>query len=638
LYWDSYNTQWTLRGGAGKTLTMQASLYDADYTQYDYTLTLVEDGLFNNKPRYRSLTNPFQQCFYVRGLVAADNRWEFYFGVDNFAVLKSDANALSPENVTSWESVFDDTQQPQYALVIEADVTSSGSNAAYWYSKLNAQSSNIQPPTDSASAWDIATTTANDPNSGAVAASLFVDPDGDNNTILYTALIPGTSSNYLSIAYASPVLTSANIAATIDGDAITIVPSAKGAMVISGISAPTGLNVRLISTGTYSSNKPLYSQSGATTGINNTVLAYNGSVWTLTRRDGSNSITYQAEAESNADFPDGITFGTPTVGSGVPTISAAVSSAAQVIAYVNTTTVGVYVNAAGFVDVTGSVAATPRAYLTGGIAPTSPTTGIPFLHYVDGDAAATQPTNGNLFARTGAWPNRHVYKCIDDGSLLGHSITWQLQNDLPGWREWRYDDHKGFASDDYKIQDSRYWQNYSYDIQCNSDPTTWRDAFLKFVHPAGLKLFTSLLLEMQSLNVWDSYISYGLTNPQDSYSWLSALNPTDIYQRHTPKYQPGWLALGTPQYVFAALLAESGIALSREVVMVFQFIISNDASQRQLVGQDYDLNGIKFRDPSRLGDGFLGSDRTISSMMDSGSDSYAYKNLNVASIVTQVAS
>jgi hypothetical protein len=257
------------------------------------------------------------------------------------------------------------------------------------------------------------------------------------------------------------------------------------------------------------------------------------------------------------------------------------------------------------------------------------TVGTAVLALIDGDTNATQPTNGNLYARTGTFPNRTVYKCVDDGSLPGHSIIWQLQTEP----EWQYEDHKGFASDSYKIQDSNYWQNYSYDIQSNSDASVWRDSFLKFVHPAGLKLFTSLLLEIQSLNVWDSFISYGLTNLQDRYSWLSALNPTDTYQRHTPKYQPGWLSIGNLEYIFTALFAEGTISLSREVIMVFQFILASVYSERQLVSQDYDLNGIKFRDPSRLGDGFLGSDRTISSMMDSILESYAYKNLNVASVV-----
>jgi hypothetical protein len=244
----------------------------------------------------------------------------------------------------------------------------------------------------------------------------------------------------------------------------------------------------------------------------------------------------------------------------------------------------------------------------------SSTVGVPFLNFVDGDAAATQPTNGNLYARTGTFPNRTVYKCVDDGSLPGHSIIWQLQSGP----EYVYEDHKGFASDSYKIQDSNYWQNYSYDIQSNSDATVWRNAFLKFVHPAGLKLFTSLLLEIQSLNVWDSFISYQLPNPQDRYSWLGALNPTDTYQRHTPKYQPGWLSISDLEYIFTVLFAEGSIALSREVIMIFQLIMSSEYSERQLVSQEYDLNGIKFRDPSCLGDGFLGSDRTISSMINSG--------------------
>jgi hypothetical protein len=270
--------------------------------------------------------------------------------------------------------------------------------------------------------------------------------------------------------------------------------------------------------------------------------------------------------------------------------------------------------------------------------------GIPFLQLVDGDLQPATPPNGNLYARTGTWPNRKVYKCTDDGSLPGHSIIWQLQNDLPGWREWKYDDHKGFASDQYKIQDSTYWQNYSYEIQSNSDSTTWRDAFLKFVHPAGLKLFTSLLLQMQSLNSWDSYISYEITDLQNPNSWLNALLPPYIkdatvsYHQHSPKYQPGWLTNPLVQYVFTALLAQDGIPLSREVIMLLQFALSNVASERQLVNQDYDVHGLKFRDPSRLGDGFLGSDRTIQSMdltTYTNPESYRFKMLNVASIIRQ---
>ena len=265
------------------------------------------------------------------------------------------------------------------------------------------------------------------------------------------------------------------------------------------------------------------------------------------------------------------------------------------------------------------------------------TVGVPFLNFVDGDAAATQPTNGNLFARTGVFPNRVVYKCVDDGSLKGHSIIWQLQSGP----EYVYEDSKGFASDIYKIQDSTYWQNYSYDIQSNSDASVWRDAFLKFVHPAGLKLFTSLLLEMQSLNVWDSFISYELTNAQDRNSWLSALNPpyfsdaTNIYHQHSPKYQPGWLSVGAAEYIFTALFAEGSITLKRELILMLQLILVPLLSERQLVSRDYDLNGIKFRDPSRLGDGFLGSDRTIQLMIDSTLESYPYQLLNVAAVIRQ---
>jgi len=264
----------------------------------------------------------------------------------------------------------------------------------------------------------------------------------------------------------------------------------------------------------------------------------------------------------------------------------------------------------------------------------STTSGRPFLHFVDGDGDATQPVDGNVYARYGSWPNRHVYKCTDDGSLPGHSIVWVLQT-IP---EYVYEDHKGFASDAYKIQDSTYWQNYSYEISSNSDPSTWRDSFLKFVHPAGLKLFTLLLLELQSLNSWDNYISYQLPDLQNQYSWLGALIPpymadsTVSYHQHSPKYQPGWLTSSILQYVLIALRNDS-ILLSREVNVMFQFVISSLASERQLVNSDYDLNGLKFRDPSLLGNGFLGDNQTIKKMINMNDESYSYKMLNVSSII-----
>jgi hypothetical protein len=473
------------------------------------------------------------------------------------------------------------------------------------------------------------------------AARLTVNPIGADNSVLYTATTTDPNAETISVMYVVPGFQRGSAITAAYGNAgqIVVTPGTKARMVVQGAGFAS-VNGTYIYNGLVTLGGALTKQwkldNGwpTTPGAPKATISFVGSIgsWAIYY----NGVAYyisQVVSYASQPNPEAATYSTfGGSASPAPTVTPAISSAAQVIAAVNASpSASAYVTAYAAGSVTGAVAATEAANLaidflssnslqpaTGQDAVWTPmfesTTGIPFLQLVNGDAAATQPTNGNLYARTGTWPNRNVYKCINDGSLPGHSIVWQLQSGP----QWKYEDHKGFASDLYKIQDSTYWQNYSYDIQSNSDPATWRNAFLKFVHPAGLKLFTSLLLQMQSLNVWDSFISYRLTNLQDPYSWLNALNPTDTYQQHTPKYQPGWLSIADLEYIFTALFAEGTVSLSREVIMVFQFIMSSEYSQRQLVSQEYDLNGIKFRDPSRLGDGFLGSDRTISSMINSG--------------------
>lgn len=61
---------------------------------------------------------------------------------------------------------------------------------------------------------------------------------------------------------------------------------------------------------------------------------------------------------------------------------------------------------------------------------------------------------------------------------------------------------KGTISTKNKIRDSFRYQEFSYVIKSLSNEAEWRNEFLKFVHPAGLKFFVALAFEIIHDNDW----------------------------------------------------------------------------------------------------------------------------------------
>ena len=51
---------------------------------------------------------------------------------------------------------------------------------------------------------------------------------------------------------------------------------------------------------------------------------------------------------------------------------------------------------------------------------------------------------------------------------------------------------KSISSDQFKIQDSYRWQDFSYVIESEKQEVLWKKEYERFVHPAGLKLFIAL--------------------------------------------------------------------------------------------------------------------------------------------------
>ena len=209
------------------------------------------------------------------------------------------------------------------------------------------------------------------PGEGTVYASASLNPDGDNNTVLYTAKSP--AGNDISIEYtlsASSLATSI----TVTGRAIRVGLGGKArqSFVAPGAAAASGTLIRTVR------SVPNFTTSGLDeVPLTGTFwsIAFEGSYWVATRYvDGTALNTWVSSGATVS--PDVATWGTDI------TVTPAVSSAAQVISAVNNTLVSsqgaasaALVTASAVGDVSGAAAAIGATFLAGGV-----TEGVPSFH------------------------------------------------------------------------------------------------------------------------------------------------------------------------------------------------------------------------------------------------------------------
>jgi hypothetical protein len=102
-----------------------------------------------------------------------------------------------------------------------------------------------------------------------------------------------------------------------------------------------------------------------------------------------------------------------------------------------------------------------------------------------------------------------------------------------------YDDRKGFVSDQNKVHDGDFNQEYSYGVNTSISLNKWEPQYKKLVHPSGTKMFGLLRLEGTALKLTESAYDGGSTYDLSDGSWINNLHlPVG---QHTPYYQPGWL-------------------------------------------------------------------------------------------------
>jgi hypothetical protein len=212
------------------------------------------------------------------------------------------------------------------------------------------------------------------------------------------------------------------------------------------------------------------------------------------------------------------------------------------------------------------------------------------------------------------YPDYKIYKTISIDPII-----WSPADIT---RQWTPIDRKSFASDAYKIHDGYYWQKYSYDIKTSKATAEWLDDYLKFVHPAGLQLFASILMQLTSTQRWSEYVDYAAAQPQQDFMWISTQRAPHM-GAHSPYYQPGWLSINARRIdVFARALRlnEQDINLYNLVYHILHIYLKNTNFRDKNVREDWQ-RWIKFLDVGELIAGY--SDKTIAQ----ASEEYAFNNV-----------
>jgi hypothetical protein len=202
-------------------------------------------------------------------------------------------------------------------------------------------------------------------------ASVTINPTGDNNSILLTAVQSGPSGDLLSFESQDPPNDVVETIAFLDGLKTVVLPAQYARMVISGSTTPDVSGILLYAgqrdgfahwtSNGLSKNQNISESNEAVT------LYNNGAFWILEKAVGASIPTYSAGLESVATQPSGLSLDTLLYGSGVATITDAVSSAAQVIAAINASpNVSELLTASAVGDVTGAFGEVEQTFLTGG--------------------------------------------------------------------------------------------------------------------------------------------------------------------------------------------------------------------------------------------------------------------------------
>ena len=124
------------------------------------------------------------------------------------------------------------------------------------------------------------------------------------------------------------------------------------------------------------------------------------------------------------------------------------------------------------------------------------------------------------------------------GEIITGSQSGSTATVLRSYTKGSYSSNQGFLDDSIKIQDSYFYQKFSYVIQTGNNVDVWKDKFNRLVHPAGFIFFGEILI---LLDTWKT----GYNN-----TVMPELQPGLIYGEDIPLV----IVLGTLENALANLI------------------------------------------------------------------------------------
>jgi hypothetical protein len=115
---------------------------------------------------------------------------------------------------------------------------------------------------------------------------------------------------------------------------------------------------------------------------------------------------------------------------------------------------------------------------------------------------------GVLSSGFGFNPGETVTLSSNNNSVV---ITGKSIIDVDGIGEGSWKNHNGFLSDIMKIQDSYYYQQFSYEIATKRMLNTYEDLVKQLVHPAGIALFGKFLISNEVANDVSEAVEFSIT-------------------------------------------------------------------------------------------------------------------------------
>ena len=94
---------------------------------------------------------------------------------------------------------------------------------------------------------------------------------------------------------------------------------------------------------------------------------------------------------------------------------------------------------------------------------------------------------------------------VNAGQIQSYRIAdcgqgYTIAGNFLGYSTGTYNESRGFLSDNIKLQDSYFYQKFSYVIRTGNNFDVWADTFNKLVHPAGMIFFGEILILLQLLD------------------------------------------------------------------------------------------------------------------------------------------